>query len=154
MGIVYFCLDTKNDNFPVALKTIKSELLPDHKARQRFLREATIWIELGFHPNIVQAYRVAYVSKTHEAYIELQLIPTPVGFQDASLRSFIKPNNPIPLEKTFEIGIGSDILQFHKAMFFSSLNSSWHSPHRKYRILLCLPYSFRTLRLFRPDCLY
>ena len=106
MGIVYFCLDTKNDNFPVALKTIKSELLPDQKARQRFLREASLWIELGFHPNIVQAYRVAYISKNHDAYIELQLIPTPVGHPDASLRSFIKPNNPIPLEKTLEIGIG------------------------------------------------
>ncbi len=36
MGIVYVCLDLEEDR-PVALKTFKSESLPDRAARDRFL---------------------------------------------------------------------------------------------------------------------
>ena len=42
----------------MALKTIKPEYLPDSEARDRFLREGTIWMSLGKHPHIVCAYGV------------------------------------------------------------------------------------------------
>ena len=38
MGIVYLCMDREEDR-PVALKTFKSEYLPNREARDRFLRE-------------------------------------------------------------------------------------------------------------------
>ncbi len=60
MGIVYLCLDHEQDR-PVALKTFKSESLPDHTARDRFLREGTTWVNLGRHPHIVRAYGVEWV---------------------------------------------------------------------------------------------
>lgn len=42
MGIVYLCLDIEQNDFPVALKTIKPDYLPNPDARNKFLREANI----------------------------------------------------------------------------------------------------------------
>ncbi|OGO13641.1 MAG: hypothetical protein A2Y53_07545 [Chloroflexi bacterium RBG_16_47_49] len=89
MGIVYLCLDKEQDDFPVALKTIKPEFLANPDARNKFLREANIWIQLGLHPNIVHAYKVEYFPEKHETYIVTEFIQTPQGLTDASLRSWI-----------------------------------------------------------------
>ncbi len=59
MGVVYLCLDRQEDR-PVALKTFRPEYLSDRNARDRFLREGTIWTELGRHPYVVRAYRIEY----------------------------------------------------------------------------------------------
>lgn len=59
MGVVYACHDLANDR-AVALKTFKPEYLPDRQAREQFLREASAWVQLGTHPNIVRCYGVDY----------------------------------------------------------------------------------------------
>lgn len=97
MGVVYFALDHGNDGRPVALKTFRPELLPDRAARDRFLREGTAWIELGNHPHIVRCYKVEYIDPT--AFLVLELIAKEPNMPDASLRSWLIPGQPIPLEQ-------------------------------------------------------
>lgn len=104
MGIVYLCLDIEQNDFPVALKTIKPDYLPNPDARNKFLREANIWIQIGFHPNIVHAYKVEYIPETHETFIVTEFIQTPQGLPDASLRSWIQDGR-IDIEKVFIFGI-------------------------------------------------
>lgn len=104
MGIVYLSIDITND-FPVALKTFKPELFPDENARSRFLREATVWINLGWHPNIVQAYIVEFDSVTHNAYLALELIPSQEGMEDPSLREWLNSHS-INVEWALETALG------------------------------------------------
>jgi serine/threonine protein kinase len=93
MGVVYACHDLQNDR-AVALKTFKPEYLPDRAARDRFLREGTVWVELGKHPHIVRCHEVTYFDPT--AFLVLELIVKDEGRQDASLRSWL--GQPLPLE--------------------------------------------------------
>lgn len=97
MGIVYFCLDHGNEDRPVALKTFQSELLPDRAARDRFLREGTVWVELMNHPHIVRCYEVMYFDPT--AFLVLELIAKEQNMPDASLRSWLIPGQPLPIEQ-------------------------------------------------------
>lgn len=55
MGIIYLCMDAKTTR-PIALKTFQDYFLKSSDSRQRFFEEALLWIELGKHPCIVQAY--------------------------------------------------------------------------------------------------
>lgn len=73
MGIVYLCLDRQKQR-PVALKTFKPEYLPDRAARDRFLREGTVWVGLGAHPHIVRCYGVEYIGDGSEVYLVLELV--------------------------------------------------------------------------------
>jgi tetratricopeptide (TPR) repeat protein len=93
MGVVYVCHDLANDR-AVALKTFKPEYLPDRAARDRFLREGTAWVDLGWHPNIVRCYEVHYIDPT--AFLVLELVVKEEGRKDASLRSWL--GQPLPLE--------------------------------------------------------
>jgi serine/threonine protein kinase len=88
MGVVYFCLDHRNNKKPVAIKTFKPEFLLDYEARDRFLREATAWVNLGRHQNIVQCYAVDYIEPMD--FLVLELIVKERGVEDASLRSWIR----------------------------------------------------------------
>ena len=97
MGVVYFALDHGNDGRPVALKTFRPEFLPDRAARDRFLREGTAWIELGSHPHIVRCYKFEYIDPT--AFLVLELIAKEQNMPDASLRSWLIPGRPLPLEQ-------------------------------------------------------
>ena len=97
MGVVYFALDHGNDGRPVALKTFRPELLPDRAARDRFLREGTAWVELRNHPHIVCCYEVKYYDPT--AFLVLELIAKEKNMPDASLRSWLIPGRPLPLEQ-------------------------------------------------------
>jgi tetratricopeptide (TPR) repeat protein len=97
MGLVYICLDHQEDR-PVALKTFKPEFLPDHDARDRFLREGTAWVELGVHPHVVRCYEVVYVGDGTEVYLILELIAKEQGYPDASLRSWLISGRPLPVE--------------------------------------------------------
>ncbi len=105
MGLIYLCLDTQQNDFPVALKTFKPEYLPDQNTRERFLREASVWVEIGWHPNIVQAYRTEYVTSTHEIYILLEMLPPLPGKNDPSLRTLMIPGVGIKVEKTLKIAL-------------------------------------------------
>jgi tetratricopeptide (TPR) repeat protein len=96
MGIVYVCFDHEQDR-PVALKTFKPEFLPDRAARDRFLREGTAWVDLGAHPHVVRCYRVLRIDP--EVYLVLELVAREQGREDASLRSWLTPGQPLPVEQ-------------------------------------------------------
>ncbi|MFZ2097589.1 MAG: serine/threonine-protein kinase [Anaerolineales bacterium] len=100
MGVIYLCEDTWHDDFPVALKTLKPQFLCDNKFRAQFLHEASIWMEMGWHPNIVQAYRMEYLSSSNEIYLVLERLPVVPGNNDPSLRSWMTRGNAISIEKT------------------------------------------------------
>jgi serine/threonine protein kinase/Tfp pilus assembly protein PilF len=95
MGIVYVCFDHQEQR-PVALKTFRPEYLPDRAARDRFLREGTHWVELGRHPHIVRCYRVIHFGL--EVYLVLELVAREDGKENASLRAWIKPGQPLPIK--------------------------------------------------------
>ena len=96
MGIVYLCFDHGEDR-PVALKTFKPEFLPDRATRDRFLREGTHWVDLGAHPHVVRCYRVLHIDP--EVYLVLELVAKAEGRDDASLRSWLAPGVPLPVEQ-------------------------------------------------------
>jgi tetratricopeptide (TPR) repeat protein len=58
-GIVYLVSDTDD---VYALKTFRDEYLADSETRKRFLKEASVWVELEHHPYLVRAYFVDEVS--------------------------------------------------------------------------------------------
>ncbi len=98
MGVVYFCFDHQQQR-PVALKTFRPEYLPDRAARERFLREGTAWVRLGAHPHIVQAYGVERMGDGTELYLVLELVAKEQGRQDASLRAWLFPGDPLAVEQ-------------------------------------------------------
>jgi len=98
MGIVHFCLDHQ-EGIPVALKTFKQEYLPDRAARDRFLREGTIWVDLGRHPHIVRCRQVFAPGIGPEVYLVLDLIAPAEGKADASLRAWLQPRQPLPIQE-------------------------------------------------------
>ena len=103
MGVVYFCLDHGNNYHPVDLKTFKPEYLPDRAARDRFLREGTIWVELDHHPNIVRCHEVEYFPPI--AFIVMELIAKEQGREDASLRSWLGAPMPVDQALLFALQI-------------------------------------------------
>jgi serine/threonine protein kinase len=115
MGVIYLCVDTEKDDFSVALKTFKPEYMSDKNVRAQFLREATIWIELGWHPNIVQAYRTEYVPNKHEIYLVLEMLPSLSGKKDPSLRSWLTPGVGVSVEKTLKF-----ILEITRGMKYAT----------------------------------
>lgn len=98
MGIVYLCRD-QTTNQLVALKTFKPEFLSHVTARDLFLREGTMWVELGRHPHIVQAYRVERIGDGREVYLVLEWIVQPKGKGSPSLRSWLKGGQTLPAEQ-------------------------------------------------------
>jgi tetratricopeptide (TPR) repeat protein len=98
MSIVYVCLDHQ-ENRPVALKTFQPQFLPDRAARDRFLREGTAWVDLGPHSHIVRCYGVFQPGNSIEVYLVLELVAKEQGHDDASLRSWLAPGQPLPVEQ-------------------------------------------------------
>lgn len=103
MGVIYLCDDIEQDDFPIALKTFKPQYLSDKNIRAQFLHEAAIWVEIGWHPNIVQAYRSEYISTSHEIYLVLEMLPSLSGKNDPSLRSWITRGVGVSIEKTLKL---------------------------------------------------
>jgi serine/threonine protein kinase len=56
----------------VALKTLKDELLGHRIRRSRFATECRLWVQLGQHPNIVQAHAVEVIGS--KPYVVLELV--------------------------------------------------------------------------------
>ena len=104
MGIVYLCRDHQS-NLPVALKTFRPEYLSRRLARDLFLREGTMWVELGTHPHIVRAHRVERIGDGREVYLVLEWVVQPKGKQTPSLRSWLWPGKPLPLEQSLLFSI-------------------------------------------------
>ena len=98
MGLVYLCLDIPTNQL-VALKTFKPEYLSHRMARDLFLREGTMWVELGSHPNIVRAYRVERIGDGREVYLVLEWIVQPEGKDSPSLRSWLRRGRPLTVKQ-------------------------------------------------------
>jgi tetratricopeptide (TPR) repeat protein/tRNA A-37 threonylcarbamoyl transferase component Bud32 len=71
-GIVYlvYCHETKQ---VFALKTFRDEYIKDDSVRERFKREAQVWVNLDRHPYLVRAHVVVDISG--RLYIALEYIP-------------------------------------------------------------------------------
>jgi serine/threonine protein kinase len=98
MAFVYLCRDHQT-NQPVALKTFKPELLSHRAARDLFLREGTMWVELGHHPHIVRAFRVERIGDGREVYLVLEWVVQPKGKRTPALRSWLIPGRPLPVKQ-------------------------------------------------------
>jgi serine/threonine protein kinase len=98
MGLVYLCRDIPTNQL-VALKTFKPEYLSHRMARDLFLREGTMWVELGSHPNIVRAYRVERIGDGREVYLVLEWIVQPEGKDSPSLRSWMRRGRPLSVKQ-------------------------------------------------------
>ena len=74
MSLVYVVHDHlgKPGRTVVALKTLKDELLGHKIRRSRFATECRLWVQLGQHPNIVQAYAVEIIEG--KPYVVLELV--------------------------------------------------------------------------------
>jgi serine/threonine protein kinase len=74
MSLVYVVHDHLGEpgRTVVALKTLKDELLGHRVRRSRFATECRLWVQLGQHPNIVQAYSVEIIGG--KPYVALELV--------------------------------------------------------------------------------
>lgn len=90
-GIVYL-VQWSGTNMIFALKTYRDEFIADNHARERFRKEANVWIELGRHPFLVQAYLVDDISR--RLYIEMEYIaPDKRGLN--SLEGYLQQQPPV-----------------------------------------------------------
>ena len=64
-----FCLDLQQ-NLPFALKTFQARYLANPEARTYFEREATTWVELEKHPNVVRCFYMDTVDNTPFLFLE------------------------------------------------------------------------------------
>jgi serine/threonine protein kinase len=103
MGVVVFCHD-RSENRSVALKTFKSDYLNQRGSRMRFLEEATNWIFLGEHPNIVTALRAEEVGSPARPYLVLAQVGDDPG-KDVSLLGMIhrRRNHPLSFRRALQI---------------------------------------------------
>jgi serine/threonine protein kinase/lipopolysaccharide biosynthesis regulator YciM len=69
MGVVYLAREQGSGRL-AAIKSPLGEFLTDKGARQRFSREATAWMELGAHPNVVRAFDVKEVDFLPRIFME------------------------------------------------------------------------------------
>lgn len=99
MGVVYLCIDREKD-IPVALKTFKPEYLSDLDARNLFLQEGSIWMNMGSYPNIVRCYGVERIGDGSKVFLVLEQVAKDYGREDASLRSWLRPGHPLPVEQS------------------------------------------------------
>ncbi len=74
MSLVYVVHDHLGNSgrTVVALKTLKDELLGHKIRRSRFATECRLWVQLGQHPNIVQAHAVEIIEG--KPYVVLELV--------------------------------------------------------------------------------
>src|SRR5688572_26334447 len=98
MGVVYLCVDRRSEDRPVALKTFHQRFLSNRDTRDRFLREADVWVRLGRHPHIVRAHEVAYVRDGREVYVVADWVAAAEGKQGASLREWLRAGRPVAIE--------------------------------------------------------
>src|ERR1700752_3167308 len=84
MGVVYLCVDRGSDDRPVALKTFHQRFLAARGTRDRFLREADVWVRLGRHSHIVRAHRVEHVGDGREVYVVADWVAAAEGKHGAS----------------------------------------------------------------------
>ncbi|TVL99932.1 MAG: hypothetical protein CV087_16050 [Candidatus Brocadia sp. WS118] len=100
MGLVYLCVDHRENERPVALKTFRPELLSNRTARDRFLREGTTWMQLGKYPHIVQCHNVIKFEFGSEVFFVLELVNKADDRNNASLRSWLIAGKPLSIDQS------------------------------------------------------
>jgi tetratricopeptide (TPR) repeat protein len=89
-GIVYLVYSHEGAGV-FALKTFLDEFLADQEVRQRFQKEANIWVELGNYPYLVRAYFVEEISG--RLYVAVEYIaPNEQGLN--SLEGYLRQQPP------------------------------------------------------------
>jgi tetratricopeptide (TPR) repeat protein len=102
MGVVHLCADMAEGR-AVALKTFRPELLADGAAREQFLREASVWVQIGQHPHVVAAHLVRLVGD--RVYVVCELVAPPEGVAGAALRAWLGSALPPAQALDFALGI-------------------------------------------------
>jgi len=100
MGIVYLCVDQSTQQ-PVALKTFDSRYFCSDRCRLAFLKEASTWIQLERHPNIVQAYSLQQLDS--QPYLLLERIQSP-HYRGSTLKDLIF-SEPLSVRRMIQIGV-------------------------------------------------
>ena len=96
MGEVYI-IEHKKNHFIYAAKTFKEEFFSKPGLIDRFIREANLWVGLGKHVNIVQAFNVFQVEG--RPFIILEYI------SNGSLETLLMKNEKLTIEQVLAIGI-------------------------------------------------
>lgn len=115
MGYVFICEDlewkVKDKPTKIAVKTPLPSVQRKPGVAQRFINEAKLWVELGKHPNIVQAY---YVKKINELpFIFMEFVQPRRGY-GSDLSSWID-SNELDLNKSLHFAA-----QFCNGMVFAT----------------------------------
>ncbi|MFZ5818903.1 MAG: tetratricopeptide repeat protein [Chloroflexota bacterium] len=71
-GVVYLVFEVQQ-NVVLALKTVRDEYLADPEVRERFRKEAGLWVYLGYHPCLVRAFLIDEISG--RLFIAMEYIP-------------------------------------------------------------------------------
>lgn len=101
MGVVHLCTDLA-DRHPVALKTIRPELLADSAARDRFIHEASLWLRIGEHPHVVTARQVR--RDRDLVYVVSDYVAPLDGASSPSLRPWL--GRPADMATTLQVALG------------------------------------------------
>lgn len=94
-GVVYWVFSRKTGR-TLALKALHKCLVEDVHLKQRFRREANLWIQLRKHPNIVQAHHVDEIAG--QLFISLEYIP-PDRRSINTLDDFFRKKLPTELQE-------------------------------------------------------
>jgi tetratricopeptide (TPR) repeat protein len=101
MGVVELCADMAGKQ-PVALKTFLPELLADARAREQFLQEASVWVQIGSHPHVVTAHIVRRDGE--QVYVVCEYVAPPDGIATPSLRGWL--GRPLAAEQALDLALG------------------------------------------------
>lgn len=101
MGVVELCADMA-ERRPIALKTFLPELVRDALAREQFVREATIWMQVGAHPHVVTAHMVRRDGE--RVYVVCEFVAPAEGISGSSLRAWTRA--PLHPQRALEFALG------------------------------------------------
>ncbi len=100
-GVVYLVLRLSDQQF-YALKTFRDEFLVSAATREAFKRELSVWVSLGKHPNILEAYKVFEYSG--RLFVEMECVVDRNG--RISLRDHLKQSSgPLDIEQSLDWAI-------------------------------------------------
>ncbi len=110
MGVVYICYDHESET-PLALKTFQDRYLQSQQIRERFRREAEIWVALEKHQNIVRAEAVQNIQ--NKSYIFLEYIANP-EMSGADLSRWIRRGMEVTQALNFAVQFCDGMEYAHK----------------------------------------
>jgi len=96
MGIVYICYYRWHQKL-YALKTYQDKYFTSKRVRDNFYREATLWMTLESHPNIVQAHWVHNLDG--KIYVVMEYIPKDTSGR-VTLNDHLIEEKPLPFLRT------------------------------------------------------